>query len=87
MADSRSALAADLRGLAVLTEDTRRHLSRDHGRTDTRTARLALEIAEAALRIAGHQACPELVRLPLGHTLTDARARLLGLVARFVEIP
>lgn len=54
--DSR--LAADLRAVAVVCGDLRRKLARDHGRDQTRTARVALELAEAALRYAGHEADP-----------------------------
>ena len=47
-----------MRAVAVVCGDLRRKIAREHGRDNTRTARVALELAEAALRYAGHEADP-----------------------------
>jgi hypothetical protein len=77
--DSR--LAADLRAVAVICGDLRRKLAREHGRDTTRTARVALELAEAALRYAGHEADPATCGLYGASTPMLAREKIIMLVA------
>ena len=80
--DSR--LAADLRAVAVVCGDCRRRIAREHGRDNTRTARKALELAEAALRYAGHEADPATCGLYAGNTPNLARWDIRGLTTALV---
>ena len=80
--DSR--LAADMRAVAVVCGDLRRKIAREHGRDNTRTARVALELAEAALRYAGHEADPATCGLYVSPNLDTARRQITLLTKALV---